>query len=249
MKYFHNDKLLKWLEDRYYDDEADAVKKLSPDDENLAQKLCKIFGIESAEEILRRAERLDELKKYTDDENIWANIDKVAFDQEDLADLLDEDIKEIFLCNNRFSIPLRVRGKKYIGIGNAVAIIRNDKPVNFQSLGIEFKNVAFNAEYLKILPEKNPPTVSGNTAEVTTEITNRSGIHGELANIFIKKARSFDSEITLKAKGMTGDAKSMITLVQIGMNNGLEITIVAQGEDARRAVTELKNFIDSGCTE
>lgn len=248
-KYFRDGKLLIWLEDRYYDDEVNALENLSADDKDLEQKLCTIFGVETPEEIAHRAERLAKLKNYTDDENILANVDKVAFDQEDLADLLDADTKEIYLCDNRFSIPLRVKNKNYIGIAKAVAVIRSDKLVDFKSLGIEFKNVAFNPEYAKLIPDKNPPKVLGNTAEVTTIIINRAGINDRLASAFVKKACSFKSEIKISAKGKTVDAKSFMMLMTIGLAPNLEVTILAKGEDSKQAAIELKNFIDSGFTE
>lgn len=248
-KYFREGKLLIWLEDRYYDDEVTALENLSADDKDLEQKLCAIFGVETPEEIAHRAERLAKLKNYTDDENILANVDMVAFDQEDLADLLDADTKEIYLCDNRFSIPLRVKNKRYIGIAKAVAVIRSDKLVDFKNLGIEFKNVAFNPEYAKLIPDKNPPKVLGNTAEVTTIIINRAGIHDKLAYAFVKKACSFKSDIKIRAKGKTVDAKSFMMLMTIGLAPNLEVTILANGEDSKQAVTELKNFIDSGFTE
>lgn len=248
-KYFRDGKLLIWLEDRYYDDEVNALENLSADDKDLEQKLCTIFGVETPEEIAHRAERLAKLKNYTDDENILANVDKVAFDQEDLADLLDADTKEIYLCDNRFSIPLRVKNKNYIGIAKAVAVIRSDKLVDFKNLGIEFKNVAFNPEYAKLIPDKNPPKVLGNTAEVTTIIINRAGINDRLASAFVKKACSFKSEIKISAKGKTVDAKSFMMLMTIGLAPNLEVTILAKGEDSKQAAIELKNFIDSGFTE
>lgn len=248
-KYFHNGKLRTWLNDRYYDDEATAIENLSADDKDFAKKLCAIFGVESEEEVLRRAERLDKLKQYTDDENILTNIDSVAFDQEELADLLDANIHEIYLCANRFTVPLRVKNKIYIGLGKAVVVIRSNKVVDFAALGIEFKNVTFNAEYANLLPEKNPPKISGNTAEVTTTIINRSGIHDRLAYAFVKKACGFKSEIKLQAKGKAFDAKSIMSLMQLGLFNGMDVTVTAKGDDARRAVTELKNFIDAGFAE
>ena len=248
-KYFRDGKLMIWLEDRYYDDEVNALEKLSAEDKDLEQKLCAIFGVETPEEIAHRAERLAKLQNYTDDENILANVDKVAFDQEDLADLLDADTKEIYLCDNRFSIPLRVKNKNYIGIAKAVAVIRSDKLVDFKTLGIEFKNVTFNPEYAKLIPDKNPPKVLGNTAEVTTIIINRAGINDRLASAFVKKACSFKSEIKIRAKGKTVDAKSFMMLMTIGLAPNLEVTILANGEDSKQAVTELKNFIDSGFTE
>lgn len=151
VKHFKEGNLLTWLEDRYYDEEAEAIKKISLNDEDLEQKLSVIFGIEPPEEIARRAERLNRLKNYTADKNILANVDKVAFDQEDLADLLDEGTREIYLCANRFVIPLRMKNKTYIGVSEAVAIIRSKNPVDFGELGIKFKNITFDDDYQKIL--------------------------------------------------------------------------------------------------
>lgn len=248
-KYFHDGKLLIWLEDRYYDDEADSVRAINDNDAYLEAKLCKIFDVETPEEVIRRTERLNRLKNYTDDEKILSKVDFVAFDQEDLADLLDADTNEIYLCDNRFSIPLRVKNKNYIGISKAVVVIRSDKLVDFKNLGISFKNISFNPEYAKLIPDENPPKILGNTAEVTTTIINRAGIHDKLASAFVKKACSFKSDIKISAKGKTVDAKSLMMLMTIGLTPNLEVTIFAKGEDSQKAVTELKNFIDSGFSE
>ena len=150
--YFTDGRLLNWLKARYYDEEADKVEQLTKDDQQLHKKLCEVFGVESAEdvdpeEIARRQERLNRLKQYTDDREIWNLVDQVAFDQEDLGDLLDEDITLIYLCNNRFTIPLRVTDKTYVGIGKAIAVIRTNKLVDFDALNIKFKGVRFDDAY------------------------------------------------------------------------------------------------------
>lgn len=44
--YFLDGKLLSWLEARYYDTEADAVRALDKDDANVHRRLCEIFGVE-----------------------------------------------------------------------------------------------------------------------------------------------------------------------------------------------------------
>lgn len=107
--YFYDGRLLTWLKDRYYDDEADKVAQLSKDDSQLQKKICAIFGVEykddgkgrSPEEIKRLQERLNRLKQYTDDQNIlnFDGVSLVAFDQEELGDLLDEDQPIIYLYN------------------------------------------------------------------------------------------------------------------------------------------------------
>ena len=155
--YFTDGRLLNWLQVRYYDDEADKVQRLKPNDPQLHKKLCAIFGVKSEveeldlEEISRRHERLNKLKQYTADENILAHVDQVAFDQEDLGDLLDEDATLIYLCNNRFTIPLRVTDKTYIGVGKAIAVIRSNKLVDFDALNIKFKGMRFDDNYDALL--------------------------------------------------------------------------------------------------
>lgn len=154
--YFTDGRLLNWLKARYYDDEAEKVEQLMTNDPQLHKKLCEIFEVDSEEEvdpeeIAWRQERLNRLKQYTDDRNIWERVDQVAFDQEDLGDLLDEDATLIYLCGNRFTIPLRATDKTYVGIGKAIAIIRSNKLVDFDELNIKFKGVRFDDDYAALL--------------------------------------------------------------------------------------------------
>lgn len=258
---FKDGRLLTWLENRYYDEESEAIKKILPGDDYLAQKLCKIFGVETPEDVARRAERLNRLKNYTSDKNILANVDKVAFDQEDLADLLDEGAEEIYLCANRFVIPLRMKNKNYIGVGEAVAVIRSKEPVDFNKLNIKFKNISFDDDYKKILPPPPPPppkskpkiknsdvtikNIGGNRFEATTTIKNIAGIHARPASIFVQRASSFRSSIRIKAKGKIVDAKSILMTMALGLVYGTEITIMADGVDAQEAVKTLISLIDS----
>ena len=53
---FKDGRLFTWLEDRYYDNEAEAVGKILPGDDYIAQKLYKIFKIDMPEDIARRRE-------------------------------------------------------------------------------------------------------------------------------------------------------------------------------------------------
>ena len=150
--YFTDGRLLNWLQSRYYDEEADKVEQLTANDPQLQQKLCAIFGVESTqdidpEEIAHMHERLNKLKQYTYDKEILDNVDIVAFDQEDLSDLLDEYKPLIYLCNNKFVIPLRETHKIYIGVGKAVAVIRSNKLVDFDELNINFKSMRFDDNY------------------------------------------------------------------------------------------------------
>ena len=147
MEYFQSRRLTTWLDDRFYADEADAIKTLRLNDRNTPQKICEILGVnyeDYAEELddeetaQWRLERRERLKQYTTEETIIKKIDSVAFDQEDLEDILrDSNFPPvIYLCNNFFRFPsgmLRRRGITYIGIGGNVAVkVDTQKPVKFQ---------------------------------------------------------------------------------------------------------------------
>ena len=153
IEYLADGKLVNWLRARYYEDEAEKVSALTKDAPELTDKLCEIFEVAppvDESEINWRNERLERLKNFTNDEKILSKVDNVAFTQEDLGDLLDENISEIYLCGGKFIIPLKVSNKKYIGVGDAVAVIRSKKLVDFDALNISFKNIKFNAEYEKV---------------------------------------------------------------------------------------------------
>lgn len=62
--------------------------------------------------------RLTKLKQLTDDMNVLKNIDSVAFDQEELLNLYNHNIKEIYLCEGEFEIPESKQSLTYILIGS-----------------------------------------------------------------------------------------------------------------------------------
>ena len=125
--YFLDGKLKTWLEDRYYEDESEAIDLLDKDDRDLAKKLCNIFGVYfeetknvDAEAIAEKNARLEKLKQFTDDEEIIKNIDLVAFNQEELGDLYDKGADKIYLCDGEFNIPKSKQDLEYVEFGNAV---------------------------------------------------------------------------------------------------------------------------------
>ena len=84
----------------------------------------------------------------------------------------------------------------------------------------------------------------GNTFEVQTIIANLRGVHARVAGLFAKKAGSFKSEIIVRANGKTVDGKNAMALLSLGLIYGTEIAVIAEGDDAKQAVRELKELID-----
>lgn len=156
--YFLDGRLLTWLGNFYYDTEADLVEKLDKNDAQLKKKLCEIFDVEyeddgefDVELAAKRREKLEKLKQYTADEKILALVDNVAFDRNDMVELLDEDVDTIVLVDGTYRIPLREHNKKYIGVGNVVAEINSKEVVDFDEIGIKFENIRFDDEYAALL--------------------------------------------------------------------------------------------------
>ncbi len=128
MSYFLDGRLKTWLEDRYYDDEAEKIGILNSNDEDLVQKLCEVFEQDFSPEndinvgqIQIENERVEKLKQYTDDEEIIKNVNSVAFNQEELEELYIEGKEVIYLCDGIFKIPDDKKKLSYYMISNATA--------------------------------------------------------------------------------------------------------------------------------
>lgn len=114
--------LERFLKSRYYEREAEVVSNLKLDDKECLKKLCEALGVDFLKySVIVTPEvekRLAEIKQFTNDEDVLNNFQKVALNQEELAQLLSRDEKTIYLCHNNFSIPLSKTGVIYIGVDN-----------------------------------------------------------------------------------------------------------------------------------
>ena len=163
LSYLKEGKLVVWLRDRYANDIADSIENLDMQDKELAKKVCEIFDVpydETTEEELEKAaereERIQKLRKYTDDKQYEKVIDNVAFDQDELYDLLDEDAETIYLCGERFSIPLAKTGVTYIGINNPVVVIDSKVEVDLNEKGIILQQVTYDESLISLMDDEYP---------------------------------------------------------------------------------------------
>lgn len=142
--YFKTGELLNWLEDRFYDDEAEKIENISADDKNLSQKICAALDVECDEDLeftQRVREKKIFLEEKTDDQNIIDNATTTALNQDDLANLLHMDYKTIFLCGENFTVPIRVSDKKYIGVLSTPKIkIKANSQEELDAKNISFEN-------------------------------------------------------------------------------------------------------------
>ncbi len=162
LEYVQNEKLITWLRDRYENNIADAIAELDKTDSELPKKVSDIFDVpydEKSEDDLKRAaertEKIRRLKEFTDEKQYADIIDKVAFDQDELYDLLDEEVTEIYLCGDRFAIPLSVKGVSYKGINNPIVVIDSKTEVDWLAKGIILEAVRFDEKYQAVVDSAN----------------------------------------------------------------------------------------------
>ena len=181
MGYLKTGRLLIWLRDRYLNEEADAVKELNPEDPECARKLCNILNVpyleEMKESLLKKTEQNERilcLKKYTNKEEYEVLIDQIAFNQDELYDLLDAGVNEIYLCGEQFSIPLSQPGITYIGINNPVAVIDSKEEVDWKKKQITVQNVIFNHEYQEVLKKSRKKKEAAAETMVCIDMDNKA---------------------------------------------------------------------------
>jgi len=123
--YFVSGKLVTWLNDRYYEGESEQIGCLTGEEADFQKRIYDIFGVpyveenqSSLERERRNREKYEKVKFYTDDEEILGNLDMVAMGQEELADLLDDEHRTIYLYEGTYKIPLSKTGVNYCGIGS-----------------------------------------------------------------------------------------------------------------------------------
>jgi phosphocarrier protein len=80
--------------------------------------------------------------------------------------------------------------------------------------------------------------------EKKVEVKNKTGLHARPASQFVQKAGKFSSKINVICEEKEINAKSIMGLLSLGISQGKEITIKAEGEDADNAIDSLSEFIE-----
>ena len=85
--------------------------------------------------------------------------------------------------------------------------------------------------------------------ERTVQIRNKFGLHARPAAEFVKLANRFKSEILVRKFDLEVNGKSIMGMMMLAAEFGVEITVKAAGEDAEQAVNELVSLVESGFGE
>ncbi|MBE6095113.1 MAG: hypothetical protein E7199_06565 [Schwartzia succinivorans] len=215
---FKTGQLLTWLEERYYDAAAEKVsalkqeydrimaeaakedstlqamyEKMIPKDEDIAKFLCATLGVSQAvvqgRVSAREVEKRELLRKQTDDATILSYAALTAFNQEDMAELLDAGEKTIYLCGSEFEIPMRVEGIKYVGIlGTPTVHIAAAVPSDIKKKGISLSNVAIDyledemEKFIKAIQSEKGRELADNVEPDLLVLRDMSGAKSEIKN-------------------------------------------------------------------
>lgn len=69
-------------------------------------------------------------------------------------------------------------------------------------------------------------------------------LESEKVALFVQAASRFTSKISLKRDNKTANAKSIMGLISLGVVEDENISLIAEGDDAEAAVTELAAFLN-----
>lgn len=79
----------------------------------------------------------------------------------------------------------------------------------------------------------------------TYTITDEVGIHARPAGLLVKKAKEFDSTITIEKGGKSVNASKLMALMGLGVKCGETVTVTAEGCDEEKAASALEEFFKS----
>jgi phosphotransferase system HPr (HPr) family protein len=72
----------------------------------------------------------------------------------------------------------------------------------------------------------------------------KSGLHARPAAIFVRNAQGFQSQITLLKNEKKVNAKSILSVLTLGAEQGDQLVLSADGEDAGTAVDKLAALLE-----
>ena len=82
--------------------------------------------------------------------------------------------------------------------------------------------------------------------QIEIVIQNRTGLHARPAKVLVNLAKQFKSDINLQHGAKRANAKSMVSVLTLGVVSGSRITVQADGVDEEKAIAEIEAAIRMG---
>ena len=80
--------------------------------------------------------------------------------------------------------------------------------------------------------------------EATVRLTNTLGLHARAAAQLVRLANCFKSSIILKRRdsNVTANAKSILSVLSIAASFGVELQVIADGDDETEAIAQIEKL-------
>lgn len=75
--------------------------------------------------------------------------------------------------------------------------------------------------------------------EAVATVQSQVGLHARPATFFIQKANDFDSKIFVEIDDRRVNAKSLLGVLSLGIENGQQVRLIADGRDEKQAISAL----------
>ena len=76
-------------------------------------------------------------------------------------------------------------------------------------------------------------------------VTNKTGLHARPASNLVTFFKKYNSKISLSNGEKTVSAASIIHVLTLGVKQGTQLEVIAEGEDEATAVEEIVAFIEN----
>ncbi|MFT8317424.1 MAG: phosphocarrier protein HPr [Sporolactobacillus sp.] len=81
--------------------------------------------------------------------------------------------------------------------------------------------------------------------EKTFVVTDETGIHARPATVLVSEASKFESNVSIEYNGKKANLKSIMGVMALGIMQGAEFIVSAEGSDADDAVAAIEKVITS----
>ena len=78
----------------------------------------------------------------------------------------------------------------------------------------------------------------------TYTIQDKVGIHARPAAVLVQEARKFAAELKINVNGESADLKRIFALMTLGIKQGMEVTVTAEGADEDVAAAAMKKCLE-----
>ncbi len=79
--------------------------------------------------------------------------------------------------------------------------------------------------------------------ERTVDIVNRLGLHARAAAKLVTLASKFACDVRVRKDGREVSGKSIMGVMMLAAAQGSQVTLIAEGEDAEKALEELAGLV------